>query len=80
MQSYLTGVLFLILVNVCIGQQPADQKANGKIKGTLNLIAGLPKQGMFQSELYHYFYPVMDRCREPPVHRCQRSSDPIVLQ
>jgi C1A family cysteine protease len=45
MQSYLTGVLFLILVNVCIGQQPVDQKANAKIKGTLNLIAGLPKQG-----------------------------------
>ncbi len=46
MQFYLISLLLLISVNFCIGQQPADKKANAKTKATLNLIAGLPKQGI----------------------------------
>ncbi len=52
MQYHLTTLLFLLLLNFCIGQDPADKKANAKTKATLDFIAGLPKQGMFILLLY----------------------------
>jgi hypothetical protein len=47
MQYYLINLLFLLLLNFCVGLQPADKGANAKTKATLDFIAGLPKQGMF---------------------------------
>jgi hypothetical protein len=47
MQYHLTTLLFLFLLNFCVGQEPADKKANAKTKATLDFIAGLPKQGTF---------------------------------
>jgi hypothetical protein len=47
MQFYLTSLLLLILVNLCIVQQSADKKANVQTKATLDFITGLLKQGMF---------------------------------
>ncbi len=35
-----------IAVYICNGQQPADKGANAKTKEILDLIAGLPKQGI----------------------------------
>jgi hypothetical protein len=47
MQYHFTNLLFLLLLNFCVGLQPADKGANAKTKATLDFIAGLPKQGMF---------------------------------
>ncbi len=47
MQYHLTTLLFLLLLNFCVGQEPADKKANAKTKATLEFIAGLLKQGTF---------------------------------
>ncbi len=47
MQYHLTNLLFLLLLNFCVGLQPADKGANAKTKGTLDFIAGLPKHGIF---------------------------------
>jgi hypothetical protein len=47
MQYHVKNLLFLLLLNFCIGQQPADKGANAKTKATLDFIAGLSKQGMF---------------------------------
>lgn len=44
MKSYLTIVL---LINICVGLQPADKNANAKTRATLDFIGGLPKQGRF---------------------------------
>ncbi len=46
MQYHLTTLFFLLLLNFCVSQEPADKKANAKTKATLDFIAGLPKQGM----------------------------------
>jgi hypothetical protein len=37
--------LFLLVVDLCTGQQPADKGANAKTKQVLDYIAGLSKQG-----------------------------------
>jgi hypothetical protein len=50
MQCHLKNLLGLLLLNFCVGQQPADKGANAKTKATLDFIAGLPKQGMFSLE------------------------------
>jgi hypothetical protein len=46
MQYHLTNVLLLLVLNFCVGLQPADKGANAKTKSTLDFIGGLPKQGM----------------------------------
>jgi hypothetical protein len=46
MQHHLTNVLLLLVLNFCVGLQPADKGANAKTKATLDFIGGLPKQGM----------------------------------
>ncbi len=45
MQYHLTILLFLQLLNFCVGQQPAHKGANAKTKAILDFIAGLPKTG-----------------------------------
>jgi hypothetical protein len=40
-----TYVFCLLLLNLSVGQQPADKEANTKTKATFALIAELPKQG-----------------------------------
>jgi hypothetical protein len=47
MEYHLTTLLFLLLLNFCVGLQPADKGANAKTRATLDFIGGLPKQGMF---------------------------------
>jgi hypothetical protein len=46
MQYHLTNVLLLLVLNFCVGLQPADKGANAKTKATLDFIGELPKQGM----------------------------------
>jgi hypothetical protein len=46
MQYHLTNILLLLVLNFCVGLQPADKGANAKTKATLDFIGGLPKQGM----------------------------------
>jgi hypothetical protein len=46
MRYHLTNVLLLLVLNFCVGLQPADKGANAKTKATLDFIGGLPKQGM----------------------------------
>jgi len=45
MQYHLTNVLLLLVLNFCVGLQPADKGANAKTKSTLDFIGELPKQG-----------------------------------
>ncbi len=40
--------LFLLVVDLCTGQQPADKGANAKTKQVLDYIAGLSKQGTYE--------------------------------
>jgi len=40
-----TYLFCLLLLNLSVGQQPADRGANAKTKAMLALIAGFPKQG-----------------------------------
>jgi hypothetical protein len=47
MEYHLTTFFFLLLLNLCVGLQPADKGANAKTKATLDFIGGLPKQGKF---------------------------------
>jgi hypothetical protein len=46
MRYHLTNVLLLLVLNFCVGLQPADKGANAKTKASLDFIGGLPKQGM----------------------------------
>jgi hypothetical protein len=46
MEYHLTTIFFLLLLNLCVGLQPADKGANAKTKATLDFIGGLPKQGI----------------------------------
>jgi hypothetical protein len=46
MQYHLTNLLFLLLLNFCVGLQPADKGANAKTKEILDYIVGLPKRSM----------------------------------
>jgi len=39
-------LVIFIVFNFCNSQQPADKGANAKTKEILDLIAGLPKQGI----------------------------------
>jgi hypothetical protein len=47
-----TYLFCLLLINLSVGQQPADKGANAKTKATLALIAGLPKQGIHSFQIY----------------------------
>jgi hypothetical protein len=40
--------LFLLVVDLCAGQQPADKGANAKTKQVLDYIAGLSKQSTYK--------------------------------
>ncbi len=56
-QTYFINRMFtylfcLLLINLSVGQQPADKGANAKTKATLALIAGLPKQGIHSFQIY----------------------------
>jgi hypothetical protein len=48
MRWYLNNflVFLLILLKLCVSQQPADKGANAKTKEILDYMAGLPRQGM----------------------------------